>query len=185
MGCLKSCMPKRINTEIKVMVIGSMPGEASLRQQQYYAHPRNNFWKYMAQIFEDISADDDYEARVAKLISHGVGLWDVMKRCSRKGSLDSDIQNVKVNDFAVLDTEAPNLEKLLFNGSKAFETFMKSENKLWAEKRGIVCEKMPSTSPANASQRDDDKFAKWREVLQTGASCASHGARASCASLTP
>ena len=170
---IRESMSRRVDRQVRVMVIGSMPGEESLRRQQYYAHPRNNFWKYMAQIFEDISADDDYEARVAKLISHGVGLWDVMKRCSRKGSLDSDILDVKVNDFAVLDTEAPNLEKLLFNGSKAFETFMKSENKLWAEKRGIVCEKMPSTSPANASQRDDDKFAKWREVLQTGASCAS------------
>ena len=162
---IRESMSRRVDRQVRVMVIGSMPGEESLRRQQYYAHPRNNFWKYMAQIFADISIDDDYETRVDKLLGHGIGLWDVMKRCSRKGSLDSNIQDVEVNDFAVLSKEAPDLQKLLFNGGKAFETFCRSANYEWARAHNISCIKMPSTSPANAGQRDKDKLARWQAEL--------------------
>lgn len=159
---LKRSMPRRVDEQVRMMVIGSMPGEESLARQQYYAHPRNNFWTYMAMIFPDIPAGADYELRVSRLLGHRIGLWDVMRSCYRKGSLDSDIQKVTVNDFSVLDRETPCLEKFLFNGAKAYDTFMKSPNRQWAERRGIVCVRMPSTSPADASQKGEDKFRLWK-----------------------
>ncbi len=163
---IKKSLGRRVAENVRIMVIGSMPGEESLRRQQYYAHPRNNFWKFIAQSFTEINEDTAYEERIALLLKQGVGLWDVMRSCRRNGSLDSNIKDVVANDFSVLSKETPQLRKLLFNGNKAYEAFMKSPNRVWAEQHNIELVLMPSTSPANASQSFDWKLETWRRQLQ-------------------
>ena len=163
---IRQSLARRVRDNVKIMVIGSMPGEESLRRQQYYAHPRNNFWKFVACCFSEISEEKDYEERIALLLKHGIGIWDVMYSCTRQGSLDSNIKNIVLNDFSVLSKETPQLRKLLFNGNKAYDAFMKSPNRIWAEQQNIELVLMPSTSPANASQSFDWKLDTWRRQLK-------------------
>ena len=161
----KQCMAAKVDENVVAMVIGSMPGEVSLAKQEYYAHPKNLFWKFVEEVFPDIAFNNPYSSRVQGLINHHIGLWDVLQVCERAGSLDSAIKNAMPNDFSVLSVQAPKLKKLLFNGRKAYDSFMKSSNKAWAEEKGISCVLMPSTSPANASIPQAEKLRKWRQEL--------------------
>ena len=166
-GCmLKQCMLPRIAQDTKIMVIGSMPGEISLQRQQYYAHPQNNFWKFMSGLFPEINLNQDYEVRVAKLLKNRVGLWDALKHCERDGSMDSAIRQAEPNDFSDLLNMAPALSRLVFNGKKAYQSFVKSPNLLWAEKNSIELILLPSTSPANASIAYDKKLELWAKALK-------------------
>ena len=90
---VKKSLGRRIAGNVRIMVIGSMPGEESLRRQQYYAHPRNNFWKIVAGCFPQIKESKNYEERITLLLEQGIGLWDVMRSCTRHGSLDSNIKD--------------------------------------------------------------------------------------------
>ncbi len=163
---LKQSMMPRVAQDTKIMVIGSMPGEVSLQRQQYYAHPQNNFWKFMSVLFPEINLNQDYEVRVAKLLKNQVGLWDALKHCERDGSMDSAIRQAEPNDFSDLLNIAPALSRLVFNGKKAYQSFVKSPNLLWAEKNSIDLISLPSTSPANASIPYDKKLELWAKALK-------------------
>ena len=163
---IKQSLEPQISANTKIMVIGSMPGEESLRRQQYYGHPQNNFWKFVAATFPEIELNLPYEKRLSLLLKRGIGLWDVLQSCYRQGSLDSAIKNMEINDFTLLSAKAPQVCKLLFNGKKAYETFIKSKNVDWAEQNKIELVLMPSTSPANASQTREWKLNLWRQELQ-------------------
>ena len=125
----KSFKPS-ININSKVLILGSMPGVKSLEEQEYYAHPKNLFWKFVGEVFSDINFDSPYTSRVQGLLNHHIGLWDVLQVCERAGSLDSAIKNALPNDFSSLSVQTPQLKKLLFNGRKAYDSFMKSPNKI-------------------------------------------------------
>lgn len=131
-----------------VLILGSMPGIESLKQQQYYAHPRNLFWDFMGKLFGG-GRDLPYEKRLAVLRKHGVALWDVAHRCHRKGSLDSNMTDVEVNDFESLFKVAPQIHTIFFNGQKAAELFKRLVQPTLKRKLHLM--KLPSTSPANAS----------------------------------
>ena len=161
----KQCMAAKVDENVVVKVIGSMPGEVSLAKQEYYGHPKNLFWKFVEEVFPDINFDSPYTSRVQGLIKHHIGLWDVLQVCEREGSLDSAIKNALPNDFSVLSVQVPHLKKLLFNGRKAYDSFMKSPNKAWADNNHISCVLMPSTSPANASIPQAEKLRRWRQEL--------------------
>lgn len=163
---LKQSMPPRIAQNTKIMVIGSMPGEVSLQRQQYYAHPQNNFWKFMALLFPDVKLNADYELRVSNLLKNHIGLWDVLKYCEREGSMDSAIRQAEPNDFSDLLNIAPALSRFVFNGKKAYQSFLQSPNLLWAQKNSIELISLPSTSPANASISYDDKLTLWTKALK-------------------
>ena len=83
-------LPAQVNVDCRVLLLGSMPGVASLQEQRYYAHPRNRFWPLMADIC-GFDADLPYAQRLQALNAAGIGLWDVIGRCERRGSLDADI----------------------------------------------------------------------------------------------
>jgi hypoxanthine-DNA glycosylase len=140
-----------------------MPGVESLKQQQYYAHPRNLFWDFMGDLF-GAGRELPYEERVVVLRDHHVALWDVAHSCVRPGSLDSNMTAVEANDFAVLFTVAPDIQSIFFNGRKAAALF----NKLVAPelKRGLNLITLPSTSPANASISKKEKLNAWQQVFQ-------------------
>lgn len=152
--------------DARVLVLGSMPGAASLRAGQYYAHGQNRFWPFMGELV-GAWPELPYPARCARLVAAGVAVWDVLDRCEREGSLDSAINDRTAlpNDFATFFAGHPQVATVLFNGSKAEATFRRRVLPT-LDRPHLVLRRLPSTSPANASQRNPDKLATWRAALQ-------------------
>jgi len=158
-----------INPEIepKVLILGSMPGVRSLQDQQYYAHPQNSFWWIMAQLFEfDMSLD--YDARIELVLSKGLMVWDVAYSCHRPGSLDADIDTATLvpNSFDELFDLTPSIQMLAFNGQAARKLFKQhvESSQSWSIKPQMQV--MPSTSPAYAAMRKQQKLEHWRSILE-------------------
>lgn len=150
----------------RVLVLGSMPGRASLAATEYYAHPRNVFWEIMGVLF-GAGRELDYSARLARLRARGVALWDVAHRCRRPGSLDAAIErdSVEPNDFAALFSACPALDRVFFNGATAealYRRLVRSQNPEGG--RRVSFHRLPSTSPAHAALGFEAKLARWREV---------------------
>ncbi len=151
----------------RILILGSMPSGASLDAGQYYAHPRNAFWKIIGELLE-LSEGATYAQRCAALRSAGIALWDVLEFCERPTSLDSDIapDTMVVNDFEAFFTSHPNIRAVFFNGAKAEDVFRKRVRPtLSGVHTDLPCARLPSTSPAHASMRFDTKLAHWRRIL--------------------
>jgi TDG/mug DNA glycosylase family protein len=149
----------------KVLILGSMPGKASLSAQQYYAHPRNAFWKIMELLY-GISFDAPYEERLRQLTSNQIALWDVMGTCRRESSLDSDIVDASIvpNDFAAFFDAHPNVDRVYFNGAKAESSYRKRVSPTLADPDPVTYLRLPSTSPAHASLSLPQKLAMWKRI---------------------
>jgi len=149
-----------IDQDTRILILGSFPGVASLTVQQYYGHPRNQFWKLLSTVLEQDLVTLPYPERLNALLAHGIGLWDVIAACERSGSLDSAIRNAQHNNFAPLKKRCPHLKRVCFNGktSGKFETAFAE-----ASFDTLV---LPSSSPANASWSFEQKLAVWREIIQ-------------------
>lgn len=147
-----------------ILILGSMPGVISLNSNQYYAHPRNAFWRIMADIF-NFSADQPYEARAEALKVSGVALWDVLHICIRSGSLDSAIEagSRVPNDFQKFFKNHPNILKVGFNGAEAEKSFNRYVLPN-INSKGICFIRLPSSSPAHAVSLVK-KIKAWREAL--------------------
>ena len=150
------------------LVLGSMPGKASLAADQYYAHPRNLFWKILNEIgLVDVHAD--YGQRCEQLIEQRIALWDVLKLCTRSSSLDSDIvaSSMVANDLRDFLGKHPNVTRIFFNGAKAEQIYQRLlQRDLSRDYPHITTLRLPSTSPANAAISEAAKIAAWR-VLTT------------------
>ena len=160
------CFAPVENANAHLLILGSMPGEASLRAGQYYAHPRNLFWRIMGEL-AGAGPASPYEQRIQALRSANIALWDVLHSCSRKGSLDSDIDNGSLiaNDFAVFFRRHPKISHVFFNGVKAEECFRKFVLP-YIETNPIEYLRLPSTSPANASIPYERKLEAWRVITK-------------------
>jgi len=151
----------------RLLILGSMPGVESLRQQRYYAHPRNQFWPIMASIL-GMAPEASYAERLQALQEAGVALWDVLKHCERPGSLDSSIVATSEfpNDIPGLLQANPGIRVLAFNGRKAESTFQRH---LAARSRLVVPDLnfllLPSTSPAHAAMSAARKAENWQTLL--------------------
>ena len=162
MTYVKSFKPL-INENARVLILGSMPGVQSLKLQQYYAHPQNNFWRIMFALFKH-PQESDYKRKLAFLQERGIALWDTLESCYRPGSSDSDITNEKANNFQRLFKTYPDIRALFFNGVKSYEAFRK---KVGFELTGDrFCLKLPSSSPANNAIPFDEKLRQWSIVLE-------------------
>jgi len=150
------------------LILGSMPGKASLRAEQYYAHPRNAFWRILSECF-GIAVDAPYERRLAELVDQRLALWDVLRSCTRESSLDSDIveASIEPNDFAAFLGAHPDLRVVCFNGAKAEACFRRYVLPELPE-RDLAYHRLPSTSPANASISYADKLAAWQVMRESG-----------------
>jgi len=167
MSALKTAFPPILEPGARLLILGSMPGEASLRQQQYYGHPRNAFWPIMSELL-GIPGQASYAERCTALVARGIALWDVIAACERPGSLDQAIrpETIRVNDFAAFFGMAPSLHGLLFNGGTAEREYQRRVLPALAEPyRQIPTHRLPSTSPANAGQSFEQKLAAWRKLL--------------------
>lgn len=153
-----------ISDDSQVLILGSMPGVASLKAHAYYAHPRNAFWPIMSQLFE-IDCKASYDQRISALLKRGVALWDVLYACEREGSLDSAIQkhSEQVNDFESLFTRYPNIRAVFCNGGKAWQSYQRYVRKP-LKLDSLDAYGLPSTSPAHASLNFATKLAAWKIV---------------------
>lgn len=152
-----------INENSRILILGTMPGEESLKKQQYYGHLRNHFWKVIYSLFGD-DLQDDYLARKNYLITHHIALWDVLEGCERKGSLDADIKNPIPNRIPELLLEYPNVTYLFFNGAKA-EALFKKFHKDFCENNKLKTMRLPSTSPAHAIAFEA-KLKQWMKIKE-------------------
>lgn len=151
-----------------IIILGSMPGIASLEAQQYYAHPRNAFWRIMEALF-DIPYALPYQQRLQQLKSCRIAIWDVLKTCTRATSLDSDIVGTSIvtNDFLSLFESHPSITKVFFNGATAEKTYLKHVHADVAKIfPAIQLQRLPSTSPAHASLNLAQKIAAWSCVRE-------------------
>lgn len=147
------------------LVLGSLPGVASLQAVQYYAHPRNAFWPIMGDLV-GAAPSLPYAARLQRLIDARIALWDVFARAERPGSLDSAIVDAtaQVNDFPAFFAAHPKVRTVLLNGGKAHAAFRRFVLPSLDASPTLIA--LPSTSPANASHRLETKTAAWRNALQ-------------------
>ncbi|HTE39421.1 MAG TPA: DNA-deoxyinosine glycosylase [Steroidobacteraceae bacterium] len=156
-------LPFRATSSAKVLILGSMPGAASLAAGEYYAHPRNHFWPIVSAIFH-LDASQPYELRMQGLNRAGIALWDVLHSCVRPGSLDNNIvaESQFVNDFAGFIASHPDIALICFNGAKAETVYTQ---KVSGIRKHIPSVRLPSTSPAHASMSFQDKLSAWRRAL--------------------
>lgn len=143
----------------RILVLGSLPGDASLRAAQYYANPRNQFWRLMEPVVAAPLLELPYEARLATLLSAGVGLWDVIRSANRSGSLDADIRDHQPNALADLVATLPSLRAVAFNGGKAATL----GRRLLGDARGLALVSLPSSSPAHTASLEGKRL-KWSEL---------------------
>jgi len=148
-----------ISRHTRLVILGSFPGVASLKLQQYYAHPRNHFWPILSALWGVDMMAMSYARRLAEVRARGLGLWDVYAACRREGSLDTAIEEAQLNDLASLTRRAPQLQAVAHNGGESARS-MRHTLAL-----GIPVVRLPSTSPANASWSFERKLAAWRAVF--------------------
>ena len=143
------------------LILGSMPSAASLEEGFYYGHPRNAFWRILAEVYgRPLPHDIDGKKRL--IVENRLALWDSLTACEREGSLDSAIRRPELNDFAALFARCPGIRTVLFNGGTAHRLFMKGGAR-WLDGRAFRV--LPSTSPAYTLPYER-KLALWRQALE-------------------
>lgn len=154
--------PPSLGSDCRVLVLGSMPGVRSLAQAQYYAHPQNQFWPLMQALF-GVGRELPYAQRLRRLNDVGVGLWDVLQGCERRGSLDSDIapDSEVANAIPALLQQHAEIRALAFNGGKAAQAFRRHVLAQLPTSRAVQLLTLPSTSPAHAGMRPHEKLRRW------------------------
>jgi double-stranded uracil-DNA glycosylase len=155
--------PALENPDARGLILGSMPGIASLRAGQYYAHPRNQFWPIMSELLALDLVGMAYPLRLRALSDSGFALWDVLQSCRRRGSLDADIaaDSLVVNDFTDFFRRHLAITHIFFNGAAAEQLFRRH-----VRPPACICRRLPSTSPAHASLDFPAKLEAWRSVLE-------------------
>ena len=154
--------------DARVLVLGSLPGQVSLRERQYYAQPRNDFWKIMG-VLVGASPERPYADRLEALNAHRIALWDVCASAQRPGSLDASIRHATVvaNDFATFFRAHKKIGLICFNGRKAADLYRRFVLPGLPEPlQAIHCEALPSTSPAHAAMSFEQKLARWSIVCK-------------------
>ena len=144
MEALKRSFPSVVDQRTRVLLLGSLPGEESLARRQYYAHPRNQFWRLIGGVVGVDLAALPYEARLEKLLAAGVGLWDTVGSALRRGSLDGDIRGHTANSLEGLVAGLPELKAVGFNGGKSASLGLPQ----LAGSPGLTLIPLPSSSPA-------------------------------------
>jgi TDG/mug DNA glycosylase family protein len=161
------CFAPIADAKARVLILGSMPGKASLAAGQYYAHAQNLFWRILGEI-TGAAPSLAYATRARALKSHRIALWDVLESCTREGSLDSAIDDASIsaNDFASFYRGHPRIAFVFFNGAKAEACYRKHVLPALGDAAlPPSYHRLPSTSPANASMSRAHKQRVWLQAL--------------------
>lgn len=158
-SALLASFPPVLDRSTRILILGSFPGEASLTAQEYYAHPRNQFWRLLSAVLGEELVSLPYPQRLQRLLAHRIGLWDVIAACEREGSLDTSIRRAQANDFLILKQQCPELKRVCFNG----KTSGRYEAQFAAA--GFDTRVLPSSSPANALLSFEQKLAVWSDII--------------------
>lgn len=153
-------LPPVIGPGTRLLVLGSFPGVASLRAQEYYGHPHNQFWKILSALWGLDLPGQPYAQRLDVVRERGLGIWDVYATCEREGSLDSAIRHAELNDFGWLRRECPRLRAIAHNGGESYR------HARHLQSLGLPVYRLPSTSPANASWSFERKLQAWKAVFE-------------------
>ncbi|MCQ8104960.1 DNA-deoxyinosine glycosylase [Methylomonas sp. SURF-2] len=158
----------------RILILGSIPGKASLEAGQYYAHPRNQFWTIMAELLA-CGPLSDYPGKTQALLDANIALWDVMQSCYRPGSLDAaiDKSSVVANDFKSFLADHPHIRQIFFNGATAEQAFRRLVRPDLL-KPDLHLQRLPSTSPAHAALNFQQKLECWRVIASGLNSVANH-----------
>lgn len=149
-----------IHQDTEILILGSLPGEESLRQQKYYANKGNDFWKLTGDAIGEELDNKEYPEKLRLLKEHKIGLWDVFRQAERKGSGDSEIRYEVLNDFSLLEVIGPNIRKILFNGKTRAGKY-----EYLLQEKGYDTAVLPSSSGANRQNRvEREKI--WKQQLQ-------------------
>ncbi len=160
----KHCFPPVVDKHTEILILGSLPGDASLAQQQYYAHPQNRFWHLLSDVLQNKLVEQAYEERLQTLLAHRIGLWDVVANAKREGSLDSQIKARQDNDLLALLAQLTSLKTIAFNGGTASKLGLKILGSNASRYRIL---QLPSSSPA-FTLAYAAKLAQWKQLnLQT------------------
>lgn len=149
-----------------ILVLGSLPSDKSIAAQQYYAHPRNQFWRILGALYDDDFVTQGYEERVRLLGVHGIALWDVLESAERDGSADSAISNPVSNDIGGLLAAHPDIDLVLLNGGAAADYFRRYVSSSLEPER-LRIEKVPSSSPIPGRNvlPLEGKVERWRTAM--------------------
>ncbi|HSV00071.1 MAG TPA: DNA-deoxyinosine glycosylase [Roseiarcus sp.] len=159
---LKQGLAPIADASTRLFILGSLPGERSLEEGRYYAFPTNQFWKLVGPVIGENLQAMDYDARLAALRAHGIGLWDVVSAARREGSGDQAIRDAKHNDIGGLRRDYPELKAIAFNGGRA----AKDGLRLLAGVEGLNLLALPSSSAANARMALAEKARAWAALGQ-------------------
>jgi hypoxanthine-DNA glycosylase len=157
-----------VSGNASVLILGSMPSEASLLRQQYYGHPRNAFWPIMSALFGS-APELSYQRRKEILMENGIAVWDVLQSCNRLGSSDSDIElaTIKINDFAGFFAKYGSIKRIFFNGGMAEKLYLKRILPALNQRFSYLeYQSLPSTSPAYAILKLEQKIEAWKVIKQ-------------------
>ncbi|OYW50872.1 MAG: DNA-deoxyinosine glycosylase [Novosphingobium sp. 28-62-57] len=149
-----------VDGHTRVLILGSLPGEASLAAARYYAHPRNQFWRLVGAVIAEPLVELEYPARLEMLRNNGIGLWDTIASATRPGSLDAAIRDVQANALETLVEALPMLRCIAFNGAKSAAIGMVQ----LAGVTGIELVRLPSSSPAHAALTFEAKLEQWMNL---------------------
>jgi double-stranded uracil-DNA glycosylase len=154
------------SSSARLLILGTMPGVASLRAGEYYAHPQNAFWRIAGTIM-GFDPASPYEVRVALMRAAGIAIWDVLRSCTRHSSLDSDIVHATAvpNDLPAFLGAHPGIRRICFNGAKAQALYARHVVPRLAVGPEVHYLRLPSTSPANASVPWTQKLQAWQAAL--------------------
>lgn len=152
-----------IDERSRILILGSIPGVQSLAKQEYYGNPRNHFWPILYTLF-DREVEADYADRIRFIQQRGIALWDVIRTCNRKGSLDANIQQAVLNPIPELLQDYPAIRWIGLNGTKAYTLFHKH---VAPRLKGVTYHKLPSTSPIPGKnvKRLEEKLQDWSIII--------------------
>ncbi|MDI9395594.1 MAG: DNA-deoxyinosine glycosylase [Euryarchaeota archaeon] len=156
---IKRCFPPVLDKNTKILILGSLPSDESIRKQQYYGNPGNDFWRLLGQVLGEDLQGMDYDRRLEVLRHKSIGLWDVFKAGIREGSLDAGIESEELNDFSELKILAPELRLVCFNGKKA------GEYESLIRKMGYETKVLPSSSGANR-RFSEKRIMEWESIFK-------------------
>ena len=153
----KAAFPPSVDAGTRLLILGSLPGDASIKQGEYYAHRGNAFWALVSDLLGEDLRSAPYAMKLKRLRARGVGLWDVIESADRDGSLDSSIRGAELRDLSAFLSRLPNLRAIAFNGKTAAQ----HGRRQLGERSDLVMIDLPSSSGAYASLSRDAKRQAW------------------------